>query len=489
MCIKTGVTDSSGNRILRSFMIFLVLILIGQAGSLLSQSTPPEYRTFRRSQRIDYSPEEDELLRIWVVYVDQGDGLLIQLPTRYNYDPNPDDNDGSASERIDILIDGGSDTRREAQRMNAFLASMYGPSRPIIEYGIITHHDQDHILGLTHILEIGDAPFRTICHNGLASYMPGHRNFGTTTLPDRPAVFIYRDSEIKRGMAFLYGQDSPHAGRIDNAYLIGDISGLRNSHTAGELHGIYNDLAEAILDHAETDERLRFPRVYRGAPFIEANAIGDAVDLTGIRFECLWPQEYLRPYGGSSNRPGWGETINGNSVVFRLVYGDFEMLFTGDMNELSEEAMLEHLQSRNESNLLECDVLKVPHHGSSHALKEFYDCCGPVLSVASMGDKGFQSKAMNRRNWQHPDTDVIRWLGGAHRFYSTFIHEKRFKWSDITTEEERQEMIERKHILIETDGEWFRVVELPLDHSDPGNPPTVRETRRSNGTRWVRASD
>jgi hypothetical protein len=40
-------------------VVFLLLIFIGQTGSLLAQSTPPEYRTFRRSQRIDYSPEED----------------------------------------------------------------------------------------------------------------------------------------------------------------------------------------------------------------------------------------------------------------------------------------------------------------------------------------------------------------------------------------------------------------------------------------------
>ena len=36
-------------------------------------------------------------------------------------------------------------------------------------------------------------------------------------------------------------------------------------------------------------------------------------------------------------------------------------------NDLSEKALLDHLQESNELGLLECDVLKVPHHGSDHA--------------------------------------------------------------------------------------------------------------------------
>ena len=30
---------------------------------------PPEYKSFGRRQRIDYNPDQDDLMRIWVVYV------------------------------------------------------------------------------------------------------------------------------------------------------------------------------------------------------------------------------------------------------------------------------------------------------------------------------------------------------------------------------------------------------------------------------------
>jgi hypothetical protein len=47
-------------------------------------------------------------------------------------------------------------------------------------------------------------------------------------------------------------------------------------------------------------------------------------------------------------------------------------------------------------------------------------------------------------------------------------------------------MIEEAHILIETDGKWFRIVEVP-ETFDLAHIPTVAQTRRGDGTRWVRA--
>ena len=195
--------------------------------------------------------------------------------------------------------------------------------------------------------------------------------------------------------------------------------------------------------------------------------------------ELLWPPADLAEYGGSfsgtSNGGNWGETINGNSVTFRLVYDDFEMLFTGDHNDESQPALREAV-----GDGLSADVLKVPHHGSSHGERAFFDAVDPVVSVASMGAQGF------RTNWRHPSEDVIRWLGGSHRVFHTLIHEKRFKYDQLQGPADFDKLEEFSHILIETDGEWFRVVKVPVG-SDPGDIPTVQATRRGNGTRWIRA--
>jgi hypothetical protein len=82
---------------------------------------------------------------------------------------------------------------------------------------------------------------------------------------------------------------------------------------------------------------------------------------------------------------------------------------------------------------------------------------------------------------------VIKWLGGFHRVYHTHIHEKFYRWEDLDTEAKHDKMIERRHILIETDGKWFRVVEVE-NNEQINRPPSVKSTRRGNGTRWIRAT-
>ena len=459
-------------------LLCVTAILVGTA-----QATPPDYATFRREQRADYEPDALDLLRIWVVNVEQGDGIIIQLPRRCNYDPDPDDERPDRTERVDVLIDGGSVPRSEAWRIQDFLGRLYREEAPLIKHAVITHHDTDHVVGLIGLLEGCGATFDTVYHNGLASYRPGHRGFPTDRRPDSPAVFTYVRPRLRCGMAFLYGEGHEHAGKINGQYLIQDLAGLRAALDGQDLQGLYEELAEAIVWNAEDNGLSGFRRAYAGGPIIAEREKELGRDLSGVEFEVIWPLETLSPYG----RNDWAETINGNSVTFVLRYRQFEMLFTGDHNEESEEALLDHLRAEGCLGVLNCDVLKVPHHGSSHACERFFQTVAPVVSVASMGDQGFRSKAMNRGAWQHPSTEVIGWLGGPHRIYHTFVHERCFRWDGITTEAARQSMIERTHVLDETDGQWFRLVELPLDYGEPNQPPTVRQTRRGNGTRWIRA--
>lgn len=435
-------------------------------------ATPPDYKTFERTQKADYAPEPDDLLRIWMIYVAQGDGLLIQLPPKFNYDPDELDDDKTLSERIDVLIDGGAMPKSDARRAADFVRAVYPGEDPIIEHAVITHHDFDHVAGLAHLL-MNDIPCVNIYHNGLASYRAGTRNFPRDTRPS-DAIFKFQAGRLTRGMAFL----EPGTDRMKSEYLIDDLAGLRTEFDAQHLQGVYENLADAVLGGAVTT----FQRVHEGSDFISDAERNQRVELAQIEWDLLWPLNPTRKYGD------WGETINGNSVTFRLKYRDFEMLFTGDQNEKSEQAFLEHLKAEGKLDLLSCDVLKVPHHGSAHAYEDFFthERLDPVVSVCSMGKTGFRSKRISRSFWQHPDTSVIKWLGGSHRVYHTLIHERRFRWQDLDTWDKHEAMYEYSHILIETDGVWFRIVELPLD-GDPTRPPTVRQTRRGNGTRWIRA--
>lgn len=445
---------------------------------VIGHSTPPAYTTFRREQQADYSPDPVSVMRIWMVYVGQGDGILIQLPTKYNYDPDPGDGNSEATERIDIVVDGGSNPESDANRMTDFIKQLYGSDSLVIEHVVITHHDQDHVIGITRLLGQSGITFGTIYHNGLASYRGGKRNFPSNQRPAN-AVVDFGNNVLKRGMAFVNPSDE-----LESSYLIQKLDDLRLARDKNELQGIYEDLANAVLKKADNNELAAFQRAFASAPFVAEAQSGTT--LTDIKFTPLWPLTKLKSYGSKN----WGETINGNSVTFRLDYKDFSMVFTGDHNEKSEPEFLSHLIDDHKTELLDCDVFKVPHHGSSHAHKEFFqrDGFSPVLAVASMGNVGFKSKEMVSGAWQHPSTDVVDWLGGPHRVYHTYIQERAFSWGDITTEVKRKSMIEIRHVLIETDGKWFRLVEVPVEDGNLLSPPTVAQTHRGNGTQWIKAT-
>jgi competence protein ComEC len=57
---------------------------------------------------------------------------------------------------------------------------------------------------------------------------------------------------------------------------------------------------------------------------------------------------------------GSDDDISNNSVVLRLTYGDFSIVFPGDVKEAGEERLAPKTS-------LNADVLLAAHHGSSHA--------------------------------------------------------------------------------------------------------------------------
>jgi competence protein ComEC len=71
--------------------------------------------------------------------------------------------------------------------------------------------------------------------------------------------------------------------------------------------------------------------------------------------------------------------LNSNSVVTRLTHQGHCMLFTGDSEEPTEQALLS-------AGLEKCDVLKVAHHGSRHSsTTAFLEAVKPRFAVVSLG--------------------------------------------------------------------------------------------------------
>ena len=94
-----------------------------------------------------------------------------------------------------------------------------------------------------------------------------------------------------------------------------------------------------------------------------------------LYFYVLWPL--------SSNMIS-DNAINNNSLVCKLIYKGFSMLFTGDIEEIAEKSIL--LKYADKNSILKSDVLKVAHHGSkSSSIKEFINSVCPQYAVIGVG--------------------------------------------------------------------------------------------------------
>lgn len=92
---------------------------------------------------------------------------------------------------------------------------------------------------------------------------------------------------------------------------------------------------------------------------------------TNLYFYVLWP---------TSTNMISDNAINNNSLVCKLVYKNFSMLFTGDIEEIAEKAILSKYVNKQE--VLNADILKVAHHGSkTSSIKEFINAVNPKYAV------------------------------------------------------------------------------------------------------------
>ena len=90
--------------------------------------------------------------------------------------------------------------------------------------------------------------------------------------------------------------------------------------------------------------------------------------------------------------------INNNSIVAKITYKNFRMLFTGDIEEIAEKELIK-LYKNNELNV---DILKVAHHGSkTSSTKEFLDLVSPKIALIGVG---------KNNNFGHPNQDVLERL-------------------------------------------------------------------------------
>ena len=109
---------------------------------------------------------------------------------------------------------------------------------------------------------------------------------------------------------------------------------------------------------------------------------GDVLDFgNGVSFEIVSPSQSLIDEDTAAIKAKKKVDVNNESVVGRLTFGNFAMLFTGDA-----EGSVEKDMAASYGKKLKCQVLKAGHHGSkTSSTAEFLKLVQPESVVMSLG--------------------------------------------------------------------------------------------------------
>ncbi len=109
---------------------------------------------------------------------------------------------------------------------------------------------------------------------------------------------------------------------------------------------------------------------------------GDVLDFgNGVSFEIVSPRQGLIDEDTAAIKAKKKVDVNNESVVGRLTFGNFAMLFTGDAEGPVEKDMVASYGKK-----LKCQVLKAGHHGSkTSSTAEFLKLVQPESVVMSLG--------------------------------------------------------------------------------------------------------
>jgi len=181
---------------------------------------------------------------------------------------------------------------------------------------------------------------------------------------------------------------------LDRGYTSLDyimISHFDQDHVGGILTVLEEIKVKNVIISKQGEESKQYSKFLDIVKQKKINVIvverGNRVKIEdSIYFDILWPQkEQIKE-----------NILNNNSIVTKLHYGGFSMLFTGDIEKEAEEIIL-----KKKTNL-KSDILKVAHHGSnSSSTQDFIKAVNPNIALIGVGQNN---------NFGHPNSEVLNRL-------------------------------------------------------------------------------
>jgi hypothetical protein len=193
----------------------------------------------------------------------------------------------------------------------------------------------------------------------------------------------------------------------------------------------------------------------------------------------------------------YGKTKNGHSVILRLRFGQFSVLFGGDLNTPAEKWLLRKHTGIDKwpativerdvfiaeaRNTFRSDVMKVCHHGAADVTDEFLSAINPAAFVISSGDE---------EGHIHPRPDLLGRLGRLGRGFSPVLLSTELQRSTREREDVRLadtiKALVAKQAAEPTDARQ-KVIETQIDHlARPNVEVDGAIYLKTDGTRLITA--
>lgn len=169
---------------------------------------------------------------------------------------------------------------------------------------------------------------------------------------------------------------------------IAGLPGVLDGRTVGVVE------ASPMLDPAAGVEEVTRTAAEAGVVVTQAS-YGRTLRYGDVTLQVLWP-DLPAPVRG----PGDGSAANDASVVLLIESRGIRMLLTGDIEPPGQQRLAAALPD------LDIDVLKIPHHGSTHQDTHWLRSLDAEIAVVSVGDDN---------DYGHPDPWLLDALvdGGA----------------------------------------------------------------------------
>ena len=157
------------------------------------------------------------------------------------------------------------------------------------------------------------------------------------------------------------------------------ISHYDQDHCDGVLYILQNIKVENVIigrQIKDSDNYNKFIKIIKEKSInVHVVSAGERLNIEkNLYFDILWPD--------MENKIN-ENVLNNNSLICKLVYKDFSMLFTGDIEEIAEKTILKKYKG---SKLLKSTILKVAHHGSkTSSSKEFISAVQPQIALIGVG--------------------------------------------------------------------------------------------------------